>query len=228
MKKNTFVIGDIHGCYHTMRKLIAKLPKDAELVFVGDLCDSGLYTKEVIEYIIDNNHKCVLGNHDKHMNRHLKDALKGEEFKWNTTELYAGNTTVESYKNCDEDLINKHLEWIDHLPPYIQIGEYFITHGFGLPYYQRRDIKKYQFPLRANRLSSMEYQKGWEEGYEDYDVINIFGHDSFDKVARGKNYYGIDTGCKYGKKLTAIELGSMKTIDVDVEPIDLKTEGKIP
>lgn len=49
---NTFVIGDVHGCYYTLLNLVKKLPSDANLIFVGDLCDKGNFSKEVIEFVM--------------------------------------------------------------------------------------------------------------------------------------------------------------------------------
>ena len=43
-----YIIGDIHGEYKILLKLIAKLPKDAKLIFVGDLIDRGLQSREII------------------------------------------------------------------------------------------------------------------------------------------------------------------------------------
>lgn len=56
---NTFVIGNVHGCYHTLLNLIQKLPSDAKLIFVGDLCDKGNYSEDVIEFIIQNNYPSI-------------------------------------------------------------------------------------------------------------------------------------------------------------------------
>ena len=56
----------------------------------------------------------------------------------------------------------------------------------------------------------------------DGDVINIFGHCKFDEVLIGKNYYGIDTSCVYGNKLTALQLGSMKIFEENVVKVDIK------
>ncbi|MEN8303743.1 MAG: metallophosphoesterase [Campylobacterota bacterium] len=222
MSKNIYVIGDVHGCFYTLKNLVAKLPENADLIFVGDLCDKGLHTKEVIAFIKENNYRCVLGNHDVHMLKRLKSALCGIDSAWNTKVLFSGHTTVDSYKNCEDVLIDEHIDWIDKLPSYIEIENYFITHGFGLPYYQRKDEKKSQLALRTNRISSEKHREDWEEGHEEYDVINIFGHDSFDEVQIGKNFYAIDTGCKYKNKLTAIELGSMKIIDVEADKRDFE------
>ena len=37
----TYIIGDVHGHYQTLLSLVAKLPQDAKLIFVGDLIDRG-------------------------------------------------------------------------------------------------------------------------------------------------------------------------------------------
>lgn len=218
--KKTFVIGDVHGCFYTLIELVSKLPRDAKLIFTGDLCDKGLFTKEVIDFVKNNKHQCVLGNHDYHMSQLLKSALQGEKFKWNTNDDYAGYTTVSSYSDVDEQIVDDHIEWMSNLPKYLEIDNFFITHGFGLPYYKRRD--KFDYQLRVNRLSSSKYISDWENDWQDYKVINIFGHDSSNEVFVGKNYYGIDTGCKYSNKLTAIELGSMEIIQVKTNIKDIK------
>ena len=54
------------------------------------------------------------------------------------------------------------------------------------------------------------------------EVINIFGHCVFDEVVSGDNFYGIDTGCSYGKKLTALQLGTMQ---YHQEPMDTRDSG---
>ena len=112
--------------------LVAKLPKDANLIFVGDLCDNGLYTKEVIDFVKEGGYRCVLGNHDVHMRMNLKDALAGKESKWSVSEDYKGYNTVKSYRNAPKELIDEHIAWLHTLPAFIEIDKYLITHGFGL------------------------------------------------------------------------------------------------
>jgi serine/threonine protein phosphatase 1 len=36
-----YVIGDVHGEYDALMRLVSKLPKDAKLIFIGDLVDIG-------------------------------------------------------------------------------------------------------------------------------------------------------------------------------------------
>jgi serine/threonine protein phosphatase 1 len=215
---NTFVIGDVHGCFHTLQNLIKKLPSNANLIFVGDLCDRGFYTKEVIELIIANNYHCVLGNHDDYMNSHIKECMDNEALKirWNDEDYMGGEHTLLSYKDDYETML-KHIQWIKTIPRYIECDNYFITHGFCLPYYKKRDEERSNIGLLKNRMTDKEdWGQEWEEGWEEYDIINIFGHCAFIEVEIGKNYYGIDTGCAYGRKLTAIQLGTMKIFEEQV------------
>lgn len=65
-----WIIGDIHGCFHTLKALIDKVKKsdeNAKFVFVGDYVDRGLHNKEVVDYVIEmqkNGAVCLRGNHD--------------------------------------------------------------------------------------------------------------------------------------------------------------------
>ena len=213
MNKKTYVIGDVHGCLYTLKKLIAKLPINAEIILVGDLCDKGLHSKEVIEFVIQNNYKCVKGNHEHLMQKYLYDAVvNAKHSPWSEDYRYGGIQTFSAYLD-DEESMKRHLEWIKGLPIYIQKKNYFITHGYALPLYKHRDKKEYYNDFLLNRYEkSLEVPKS--------QVINIFGHCVFDEVIEHENFYAIDTGCSYGKKLTALELGSMKIIQAQMDERD--------
>ncbi len=71
-----YVIGDVHGEFDTLMALVAKLSKDAKLIFVGDLIDRGAKSKEVIEFVRQNNHLCVLGNHEELMLTYGESFIK--------------------------------------------------------------------------------------------------------------------------------------------------------
>ncbi|MBD3790034.1 MAG: serine/threonine protein phosphatase [Campylobacterales bacterium] len=210
--ENTYIIGDVHGCFHTMQKLIGRLPVNARIIFVGDLCDKGNFSKEVIEYVICNGYECVKGNHEHLMEKYLYDAVHKEiHSPWSTDYRYGGMQTYESYLN-DHETMDRHLAWLSALPMYIEIEQYFITHGFALPFYEHRNN-----PVYYNDFLLHRYEKGMN--VPPSSVVNIFGHCVFDEVVSGENFYGIDTGCSYGNKLTAIELGTMQIIQ---EPMDAR------
>ena len=76
------VISDVHGCYKTLLALIAQLPTDEELCFVGDLIDRGPQSKDVIEFVKSNNHKCVLGNHEDMMDSAYRSGHPDMDRNW--------------------------------------------------------------------------------------------------------------------------------------------------
>lgn len=210
--ENTYVIGDVHGCFYTLQNLISRFPKDVELIFVGDLCDKGNFSKEVISFVIDNGHACVKGNHEYLMQTYLEDAiLQDKHSPWSSDKRYGGTVTVQSYQNDHAKMI-EHLEWVKSLPIYLELDKYFITHGFALPFHAHRGNPDYNKDYLLNR-----YEKGMQ--VENKEIINIFGHCVFDEVVSGENFYGIDTGCSYGKKLTALQLGTMQ---YHQEPMDVR------
>lgn len=222
---NTYVIGDVHGCYNTLLDLINKLPKDSRIIFVGDLCDRGLYSREVIEYVIDNNSECILGNHEDFMLKHIEDYFSNKSNRWYDNPEIGGKKTIDSYKD-DKKTLLRHIEYLKKLPRYILSDNYFITHGLGLPYFKRRDSKDIyiQDGLIKARLSdeTTKWGEGWEKDWKSYEIVNIFGHTHNDEIVVGGNYYCIDTGCVYGGKLTAIELGSMNVIEVPLNKKDVE------
>ena len=211
--QNTYVVGDVHGCFYTLQNLIARLPHDAELIFVGDLCDKGNFSKDVIDFVIEKGYACVKGNHEHLMETYLEDVIFHDKHSpWSSDKRYGGIATLESYQD-DHVKMLQHLEWISKLPMYIQVDKYFITHGFALPFYEHRNNPVYYKDYLLNR-----YEEGMEIRNEE--IINIFGHCVFNEVVTGENFYGIDTGCSYGKKLTAMHLGSMQRYQEKMDPRD--------
>ena len=72
------LVGDIHGCYWTLQKLLARMEYDAlndRLILLGDLVGKGAHDEKVLGWACDNNIECVLGNHDLYW---MKDFLEGK------------------------------------------------------------------------------------------------------------------------------------------------------
>lgn len=224
-KSNTYVIGDIHGCYYSLIDLIEKLPINANIIFTGDLIDKGLNSLKVVEFIKNNNYLCVLGNHEEFLLNNIYDVINNKlKTTWNTNEKYGGQKTIECYK-YEEKTLKQHYKWIKELPLFIEIDNLIISHAFVLPYYNRRFEEKYRLAILNNRINS-EHKKFWEENFEDYNVINIFGHDRNKDVIQGKNYFGIDTGLVYGNKLTAMKLSDFSITQIIINKKDYQNEIK--
>lgn len=215
MEENVYVIGDVHGCYYTLLKLIDKLPLDAKLIFVGDLCDKGNFSKEVIEFVMQNNFPCVKGNHEHLYEKYILDAVKKNiHSPWSEDIRYGGKACIQSYKG-EVELIEKHLAWIATLPTYIEVGKYFITHGFALDLYKHKDDKTYYNDFLLKR-----YYKDTKEPEVEEDIINVFGHCIFSQVQKGKKFFALDTGCSSGGFLSALCLQTQEIIQEKMDKRD--------
>jgi serine/threonine protein phosphatase 1 len=172
-----YIIGDVHGCYKTLMALIKQLPKDAKLVFVGDLIDRGPDSAKVVEFVKSNNYPCVLGNHEVFMIQALNQQLKEKSISEYMNNHYfwrknGGVATLTSYHNPMYN-INEHYEWMKQLPLYLEFDiedetgrTLLITHGAGLPFYDKLDGHQYEVTTNRemtktkwNHVVSSEAQK---------------------------------------------------------------------
>lgn len=204
-----YIIGDVHGCYDTLCALIESLPNswDSDIVFTGDVIDRGPKSCQIIDLIINRKYKCVLGNHEELMLRYYK-KLEDSDVDWL---IHGGYETLCSYEtNGGFSKISEHLEWLLTLPYYLEFPicdsnsrRLFVTHGFGLRYYQTRDENRKE--IIWNRL-----RKNDNACDVDSEVFNVFGHDVQREVLITDNFAAIDTGCVYHKKLDTASLSALE------------------
>lgn len=65
-KGRDYVIGDLHGTFHLLERLLARVEFDGQsdrLLSVGDLCDRGPYSESVLSYLGQPWFYACLGNH---------------------------------------------------------------------------------------------------------------------------------------------------------------------
>lgn len=215
-----YVIGDVHGEYDTLMALIDKLPKNHELIFLGDLIDRGPKSKEVIEYVKKNNWPCVLGNHEQLMIEYGKQLIQNfpkdyysqyNTFRWLNN---GGKQTLFSYDLAyvdkeDMKLMStknqaalyafiEDINWLKGLPLYLELPiqkegkDIVITHASCANVWKFHDDEK-------NKETFEEYAL-WnrKEPSKDTEIFNIYGHTPIQEVDLNQHFLNIDTGCTYG------------------------------
>ena len=213
-EKNHYIIGDVHGEYKTLLALVKKLPKDAKLIFVGDLISRGSQGKEVINFVRENAYCCIKGNHEEYLLKFGSLFLKEVQNKVEKSSLiwaYASlSSTLQSYgfleKGSTKITINqesieqmkKDMEWVEELPSYFEFGH---IEGYSLPvvvthapvdkYWLFKDSHPDYFAYHAknNRYTPSSSAP----------IFNIYGHTPQDEVLIGENFVCLDTGCGRGE-----------------------------
>lgn len=226
-KGKHYVIGDVHGNLKCLLELVNKIPKNSNLIFVGDLIDRGEDSAGVIDFVKKGGHSCVLGNHEDMMLEDFPLIIKAcYEKTLNFNLLFSsiwmangGFETIKSYgielnpqkeyKKSDFFKIEEDFNWIKSLPLYIELDTKNLNIENNL-YSQKKIIISHSSILHIwknivnnNNIESEREHILWNrfnvDGI-DADVFNIFGHTP---IKNGpflhKNYINVDTGC-YMKK----------------------------
>lgn len=216
---NRFIIyGDIHGCYDefiSLRNQINPQKDDIE-VCVGDIITKGKDSIKTLDFIIENNIKSVLGNHEDKIIRYLNHKKTNEK----------NPIKLDRDEQCIVDnLSEKHIDFLQNLPLYLQFEDITVLHGgiqnsMDLKNLSKRDKQKI---LRMRYLDKNgeyltygqedENSTFWADSYDGNQGFIIYGHQWFKEIRKNNFSLGIDTGCVYGNKLTAVYFTDVKRIN---------------
>jgi serine/threonine protein phosphatase 1 len=211
MKKH-YVIGDLHGEFDLLLLLLEKIPKNSEIIFVGDIIDRGAKSSDAIKFIRKNKYKAVLGNHEDTFIKFFKDFFNGLSYsdavqKWNMwLMLNGGKETLASYgfweNPTSKEAINKiknDLEWIENLPIYLEVDA---KHRSLLPVVVSHSNITNVWHLRNNQDRFDEFRETTLRGRDlTYNpkskIFNIYGHTQITNPFRGEFSINVDTGACY-------------------------------
>ena len=137
----TFVIGDIHGCAATLRRLVEHLlrplPTD-RIYLLGDLIDRGPDSKGVLDFIFELRERdlsvvSIRGNHEEMC------LLAGDDHYYlNLWAANGGLATLASFQaDGPGDIPHLYREFLGSLPLYILLDDFVIVHAglnFDMPH----------------------------------------------------------------------------------------------
>lgn len=188
---NYFILGDIHGCYYTLTKILKRYwHSDKEvLLSLGDLVHKGKHTFKVLDYMMS-----------------LKERMDEKVIilKGNNEDLF-----IKYFKRIDptsaEQKFGRHdldfretMEWIENLPYFWENEKIFASHA-GISSHDRYpNIDK--FDILYNREKLVNIGK-----------LQFLGHIVVGKEPHyddNANAWYLDTGAGYGKRLTAAKVTS--------------------
>lgn len=218
------VYGDIHGCLEEFIALRNKLSisKDDFEISVGDLINKGPFSKETLDYVIENKISAVLGNNE-------------EKFLKFSGWIHRKKGRVElSEKQRDLflSLRDKHREFLSSLPYYIKVINLTILHG-GLwrgarlskldrghmsmiAHTRYLDINGRFIDLtQKDRRASF-----WSDVYDGSEGFVLYGHQVFKDPKIDRYSIGLDTGCVYGGHLSAAVI-PLKGDSFDTKSIEI-------
>ncbi len=216
------VIGDVHGCIDELKSLVQKATMDHNkgrqfraIVLVGDLCNKGPCSAQVIRYVrSQQDWFSVRGNHD---DRALMAALGDVEccskpkYEW-----------VNSLS--DED-----VAWMSDLPYTISISktmfnndetsptehhDFIVVHAGLNPTIVDLESQDTKTLVTVRDLKVSEKSLAWANVWQGPQLV-LFGHDAKRGLQRERFAIGLDSGCCYGKALTGIILPEMEFVTVN-------------
>ena len=214
----TFVIGDIHGCFDHLQKLLEVINPDLKkdrLIMLGDYIDRGPNSYLTLKKVINlqkefGDHHVVLlrGNHEQM----ALDYISNPNYRSNW-HCNGGDSTLADFQKHGDDIAS-YEGFLQRLPCYFEDEHFVYVHG-GI----RQGIRLSQ--QKASDLLWIRDEFFLNPSSETKPVI--FGHTPTRTITGAwkpfiqQNRIGIDTGCIYGGFLSAvvIEEGVIKEIRQD-------------
>ena len=180
-------IGDVHGMYEKLIKLMDKIrfnPDEDLLIFLGDYIDRGPDPGRCLQYIFALQQQypdvvvCLMGNHEVMMSSYFMQKRGNYN---NLIVDYAGswldNGGLETLKQLDEmdaDTREELLQWVMNLPVKYQYQDYFFCHAGVDP-----DV-----PLAVqNEFDMLWRRQQWWEQYKGEETL-VVGHTPIQKVMK--------------------------------------------
>tara|TARA_B100000700_G_scaffold267699_1_gene307756 strand:- start:21758 stop:23758 length:2001 start_codon:yes stop_codon:yes gene_type:complete len=213
-EKNIDVIGDVHGMFDDLIKLINKLgysfsdnkishPDNRKLLFLGDLIDRGKKSIEVLDFVmnaVEQGHYCISGNHEDKI---LQFKKHFEKFKYYKTSSLSSSETVLKLLQQEEDVFYRYLNFIESLPSYYTFKDIAFVHA-NIEYFSPNKVMKSHLLYGTGKENSTDYnyQKLYDKGLNTFTLIR--GH--FIQTGDYNNIFSLEEEQAFNGNLVALRL----------------------
>lgn len=207
----TIIIGDIHGCISELTDLLKKISfnSNSDVIYsVGDFINRGPDSPGVFSKLKEINCRMILGNHEYY----VKQQVQRKNI-----------SVINEYRKTFGSVFNDFINFLFKTPLYIETNKFIIVHA-GIDPYQQLSNQNAETLTTIRTLDSKPVQntdyngKPWFNSYKSEKLI-VFGHWAQLGCIIRDNVIGLDTGCVYGKKLTALILPERKLVSVKAKQI---------
>lgn len=229
----TIVIGDVHGCFEEMYRLVEKLQPSFQdnLVFLGDLIDKGPRPFECVQFARHLGAMTIMGNHEDRALRWLNhEKNRIATGKANPMKVPPARTAEWS------SLSAENVAYLSTAPVSLDLGSGFLAvHGGllpGIPLEKQKpgNVMRLRYVTKEGKfapldpgLAAPEGSVDWQNMYDGPHSL-VVGHavhsldfPRVDRYADGREVWSIDTGCVYGGRLTALVVETREVIQVKAE-----------
>ncbi|GAB3646074.1 metallophosphoesterase family protein [Echinicola sediminis] len=195
-----FIIGDIHGCYHTLLKLLEHWnPEKEQLIQVGDLIDRGNYSAEVLQWAMETEEKhpdntfFLKGNHEQMMQDYIENGKTGGSWFFN-----GGRETYQQFseKNIALETLSP---WLQSLPLKWESNRVLVSHA---------GISETLTPMDVTNPDGILWNR---KPLKKLPQTQVIGHtpqqNGKARFTKSSKSWNIDTGAYRGICLTALKLG---------------------
>ena len=200
----TIVLGDVHGCLRELEALLraAEACPSDRLVSVGDLIAKGPDSRGVLDWALETpNLDCVLGNHELRLLEAWRRGRLPEAKPYD----------AETCRQLAPDY-GRYISFLSSWPSSVRGAGWFAVHAGFDPRGPALDRQP------RERLASLRLlEDTGRPWYEQYAAprLAVFGHTPRrDGPLVRDNAVGLDTGCVYGGRLTAIILPERRLVSV--------------
>jgi predicted phosphodiesterase len=213
----TLFIGDVHGCAEELEELLRECgyrEGEDRVVLVGDLVAKGPDSAGVVRRAREGGMLAVRGNHDAHV------------LRWHWGRMREGKKPKPEHQQVLDTLTDEDWAYLESLPLHLHLPELNVrvVHGGlvpGVPLAEQRpELLLNLRSITPEGAPSKKLDAGvpWASLWPGPELV-IFGHDALRGLQQHPHAIGLDTGCVYGRRLTAYALPEARFYSVPAKRV---------